>query len=237
MLSDAIIESILQRAPSLCIGVLGDLFLDRYLEIDESLNEPSLETGLTAFQVVGIRSQAGAAGTVINNLASLGVGRIFPIAIIGDDGEGFELRRALAALPAVDPNCVISLGGRRTPTYTKPILRSRGGPVRELNRLDIKNRDRTPPDAEKAILHSLDTLWLALDALIVVDQVSEEDCGVVTGPARQRLAALAERDRNKFVLADSRERIQLFRHVCIKPNEREGQNLFQLAVQSGRCAF
>src|SRR5262245_37427632 len=37
MLTDGLIESILTRLPSLRIGVLGDLFLDRYLDIDGAL--------------------------------------------------------------------------------------------------------------------------------------------------------------------------------------------------------
>ena len=34
MLTDDRVEFILGRIPSLTIGVLGDLFLDRYLDID-----------------------------------------------------------------------------------------------------------------------------------------------------------------------------------------------------------
>ncbi len=48
-----------------------------------------------------IRAQPGAAGTILNNLVALGVGRIVPVGFCGDDGEGFELRRGLAALPCV----------------------------------------------------------------------------------------------------------------------------------------
>src|SRR6266446_10012404 len=100
MLDTSLLERILTTLPRLRIGVLGDLFLDRYLDIDALLTEASLETGLDAYQVVGIRASAGAAGTVVNNLAALGVGTILPISVIGDDGEGLELRRALHQLPA-----------------------------------------------------------------------------------------------------------------------------------------
>ena len=64
MLTDDRVEFILSRLPLLTIGVLGDLFLDRYLDIDASLTEPSVETGLDAYQVVRVRSIPGAAGTV-----------------------------------------------------------------------------------------------------------------------------------------------------------------------------
>src|SRR5260370_2571812 len=128
MLSDALIEQILSRLPQVGIGVLGDLFLDRYLDIDSRLTEPSLETGLDAYQVVRVRSQPGAAGTVINNLAALGVGRIVPVAVIGDDGEGYELRQGLAKMPAVDQTHILAWDARRTPTYTKPMPEAPGAP-------------------------------------------------------------------------------------------------------------
>src|SRR5882762_7787307 len=132
MLTTTVIETILARLPSLTIGVLGDLFLDRYLDLDAALTEPSVETGLDAYQVVKVRSYPGAAGTVINNLVALGVGQVHPIAVIGDDGEGYELRQALARLAGVDGSAVFAGTARRTPTYTKPMLCERDRQPREL---------------------------------------------------------------------------------------------------------
>jgi bifunctional ADP-heptose synthase (sugar kinase/adenylyltransferase) len=216
MLTTQLIEHILTTVPHRTVGLLGDLFLDRYLDIDPARDEPSVETGLTAYQVVRVRSYPGALGTVLNNLSALGVGRIRPIAVIGDDGEGYELRQALERTPGVEPGGLVVRPDRRTPTYTKPMRGSE-----ELNRLDIKNRTPTPADAEDRVLQLLDEAWPTLDALIVLDQVSEEDCGVVTKRVRDRLSQLGERDLGKFVLADSRERIEFFRNVCVKPNESE----------------
>src|SRR5690349_9390534 len=67
-LTEAALEHILRTLPRLSIGVLGDLFLDRYLDIDAELTEPSIETGLDAYQVMSVRAYPGAAGTVLNNL-------------------------------------------------------------------------------------------------------------------------------------------------------------------------
>src|SRR3954467_8417939 len=117
MLSEPLIERILQRLPALRIGVLGDLFLDRYLDIDAALTEPSIETGLDAYQVARVRSYPGAAGTVINNLVAMGVGTVQPIAVLGDDGEGYELRQALERLTPVDCSAIFADPARRTPTY------------------------------------------------------------------------------------------------------------------------
>ncbi|MBI2805681.1 MAG: carbohydrate kinase [Planctomycetes bacterium] len=221
MLSLRVLEQILASIPNRTIGVLGDLFLDRYLDLDASLTEPSIETGLDAYQVVGVRSLPGAAGTVINNLVALGVGRVVPITMIGADGEGFELRQALERMPAVVLSNIATTLERRTPTYTKPMLNSTGESPRELNRLDIKNRQPLPRDVETKILEMLSSTWPALDALLVLDQVSEPECGVVTARVRGRLADLAAARPDKIVIVDSRERIGLFRNAILKPNERE----------------
>ena len=94
-------HAIANRYPRLRIGVAGDFFLDRYLHIDPAKAETSIETGLPVYNVVEVRSQPGAAGTILNNLVALGVGEIHAIGFCGDDGEGYELRRALEAQPGV----------------------------------------------------------------------------------------------------------------------------------------
>jgi bifunctional ADP-heptose synthase (sugar kinase/adenylyltransferase) len=221
MLTNSGLENILAGIPHLALGVLGDLFLDRYLDLDAALTEPSLETGLDAYQVVCVRSNPGAAGTVINNLAALGVQRIYPIAMIGDDGEGYELRRALHDLRVVADSWILSTEGRRTPTYTKPLLHQTGRPPRELNRLDIKNRTALPAAVQDWLVSALTEVWPRVDALLVLDQVSEADCGVVTARVRERLAELGEANPGKLILVDSRERISLFRSVWLKPNQTE----------------
>lgn len=220
-LTGDLVEHILGRIPSLTIGVLGDLFLDRYLDLDAALTEPSIETGLDAYQVVRVRSYPGAAGTVMNNLVALGVGRVCPVAVIGDDGEGYELRQALGAQRVIDLDHVFATGERRTPTYTKPLLCEGDKPPRELNRLDIKNRRPLAENLQQQVLRGLHEVWAKSDALVVLDQVSEPDCGVVTTRVRDRVAELGDARPDKLILADSRARIGLFRNVCVKPNEAE----------------
>jgi bifunctional ADP-heptose synthase (sugar kinase/adenylyltransferase) len=232
-LSQQAIEHILATVRHLTIGVLGDLFLDRYLDLDASLTEPSLETGLDAYQVVRVRACPGAAGTVVNNLVALGVGRVMPLGVIGDDGEGYELRQALGAMPGVEMSAVFTWPGRRTPTYTKPMLHESGRPARELNRLDIHNRTPLPAEADQCLLELLasaadrrqtpaasHSAAHGLEGLVVLDQVSQPECGVVTTPVREMVAELGRQGRFP-ILADSRERIGLFDGVCLKPNHHE----------------
>jgi rfaE bifunctional protein kinase chain/domain len=221
MLSDRDLELILSRIPGLTIGVLGDLFLDRYLDIDDALTEPSLETGLDAYQVVRVRAYPGAGGTVVNNLVALGVKRVCVISVIGDDGEGYELLRALDQLHVVDRTGILQDSTRRTPTYTKPMLQKVGQHTKELNRLDIKNRSRLSAQAEEQVQTALDRAWKEIDAIVVSDQVSDADCGVITTRARTHLTELGNGEPGKVILADSRERIGQFRSVWLKPNLRE----------------
>jgi rfaE bifunctional protein kinase chain/domain len=220
MLTEELIRQILNRLPDCSIGVVGDFFLDKYLDIDGRLTEKSVETDLDAYQVVRVRTSPGAGGTVTNNLAALGVGRIYALTLIGEDGEGFELRRELS-LRGIDMKYVIDAKDRFTPTYTKPLLRDGAGQLRELNRLDIKNRRPVTDRLVKELGKSLIDMVHQCDAVIVADQVSEPNCGVVTDELREQLARLGERYPNKAFLADSRERIGQFRNVITKPNRSE----------------
>ena len=54
------LRNLLDSLPALRVGVIGDFFLDAYFDCDPSLDEVSLETGKTCYQVVRQRRQAGA---------------------------------------------------------------------------------------------------------------------------------------------------------------------------------
>src|SRR5262245_33441139 len=149
MLSAGRIEDILAKLPKLTIGVVGDLFLDQYLHINARLTEPSIETGLDAYQVVDVVNSPGAAGTVLNNLVALGVGQVKVLSFIGMDGRGFDVKLELNRR-GIDLSYLMETPDRWTPTYTKPMLRM-SADAKELNRLDIKNRTPTPPVVEEHI--------------------------------------------------------------------------------------
>ena len=108
------LDFILDRFPSLTILVVGDFFLDKYLWIERALGEASLETGLEAHQVVEVRCCPGAAGTVTSNLRAMGVA-VAALGVMGDDGERYELARALRAT-GVDVSALMERRDRFTPT-------------------------------------------------------------------------------------------------------------------------
>src|SRR5882672_1917476 len=151
MLDEAKLKQILDALPKLSIAVVGDLFLDKYLDLNSDLTETSVETGLDAYQIAGVRCYPGAGGTVLNNLRTLGVGTLHAVSTIGDDGEGYELLRALCDRQ-VSTDAVVIRSDRMTPTYTKPMLSQPQGLARELNRLDIKNRSAAPADQDQQVI-------------------------------------------------------------------------------------
>lgn len=215
------LEELTRRFGDLRIAVVGDYFLDKYLVIDPALQETSLETGRPAHQVVEIRSSPGAAGTVMNNLSALGIGRLEAVGVTGDDGSGYELRKALAA-QRVGLNGLIVSPDRFTPTYTKP-MRREGGVETETERLDIKNRRPLPTDLEDRVLLYVQDLVERerFHAVMIADQVQEPNCGVITERVREELQRLAARFPETVFFADSRVRIGLFRGVMVKPNRLE----------------
>jgi rfaE bifunctional protein kinase chain/domain len=209
-------RALTNRYRQLRIAVAGDFCLDRYLEIDPARKEVSIETGLPVHNVVRVRSQPGGAGTILNNLAALGVAEIFPVGFAGDDGEGFELKRALASLTGVRAEAFFLSAERRTFTYAKPLLISTGRPPRELNRLDFKNWSPTP-----AGLQALRALAGKVDALIVLDQVDVPETGVITRRMLQAIRAIRRKRPDLLVMADSRRSLQGYPDVCLKMNRAE----------------
>ncbi len=202
------------------IAVMGDFFLDKYLDVDASLAELSIETGLTAHQVVSVRRSPGAAGTVVCNLAALGCGALQAIGFTGDDGEAYELRKELARLGCATQHlhCAPDL---HTPVYLKPRDVHSDTLEGEHSRYDTKNRRAIPSALESLLIDSLKQVLADVDAVILLDQVEERDCGAITGRVRQAIAVLAEQYPSTVFWADSRRRIREFSRVMIKPNQFE----------------
>ena len=203
------------------IAVLGDVCLDRYLEIDPSRQEISIETGLAVHNVVNVRSQPGGAGTIINNLSALGVAEIWPVAFAGIDGEGFELVQALRRVPGVKTDYFLQTPLRRTFTYTKPLLMSSGRPPEELSRLDHKNWTPTPVEVGEAMMQAIRDLAGKADALILLDQVDEAGTGVITPEILSGLGEEIRKRPARLLLADSRHGFAGYPPMTFKMNRHE----------------
>lgn len=214
-------RQITARYASLCVAVVGDFCLDRYLEIDSSRRERSIETGLPVHNVERVRAQPGGAGTILNNLAALGVGRIVPVGFCGDDGEGYELRRGLARLPGVSLDHFATTTERKTFTYCKPLVVEPGKEPVELNRLDTKNWTPTPASLTGRLAESLRSVAGELDALIVLEQVDQAETGVVTADLLRLIGELAAARPTWPILADSRRGLAGWPGLSFKMNAAE----------------
>ena len=225
-LTDNRLHELTERFASRRIAVLGDFFLDKYLDVNPSLVETSVETGKSAHQVVDVRCSPGAAGTVVSNLAALGAAELHAVGFTGDDGEGYELRRGLEAL-GCETDRLIRSDVFRTPTYLKPRSTLIGGLSGEHSRYDTKNREAVPPDLRKVIIEGLDFLLPHVDGVIVLDQVGEVDGGVVSEQIRDVVITRARQHGQVIFWVDSRVRLHEFRGVMLKSNEYEVVGLRQ----------
>lgn len=226
-------KSISERYAGLRVAVIGDFCLDRYLEIDPAKAEVSIETGLAVHNVIRVRAQPGGAGTIVNNLCALGAGEIHPVGIAGEDGEGWELRRALQNLPGVHMEHFISTPLRQTFTYTKPIQSAPGKSPVELNRFDFKNWTPTPASLENRLCESIRALKKQnhVDAMILLEQVDAAQTGVLTRGLLAQIYELTKAKPQRIIVADSRRGLQDFPPFIFKMNAAELARLLNMEVQ------
>lgn len=199
--------------------VAGDICLDRWCTYDPEVSEPSRETGIPRVGIVATEVTPGAGGTVANNLAALGTGRISVLGVIGEDGFGFELSRALAER-GISSELLVRTPSIQTFTYTKLINRATG--LEDRPRADFINTTPLETGVERLILDRLQAAIDAFDVILISDQ-AETGGGVITPAVRDLLADLAPNYPDKIFWADSRTRIDLFRQVIVKPNRQEAE--------------
>ena len=211
------------KYPALRIAVVGDFCLDRYLEIDPSKEEISIETNLPVHNVVNVRSQPGGAGTILNNLVALGIGEIHPVGFCGTDGEGFELQRALRAKGScVHLQHFFATDARHTFTYCKPLVLHPGKPPVELNRFDSKNWTPTPALLQERLVDAVANLTAGkVDAMILLDQVDVPETGVITRALLKAISCITQKQPDMWILADSRRGLREYPSVCFKMNRAE----------------
>jgi rfaE bifunctional protein kinase chain/domain len=167
--------------------------------------------------VVSTEVTAGAAGTIANNLAALGAGRVAVLGLAGEDGFGWELDRALRAR-GIDADLLIRSSEVPTFTYTKLINVLTED--EDLPRIDFIHTRDISPELESRVIGLFHRVALDFDVIIVSDQAETAAGGVVTARLREALTPVAEK---KIVWVDSRMRPEHFRKVILKPNQDEAE--------------
>ena len=222
LISEARLETILNQFQDQRILVVGDFYLDAYWYIDKIRSTLSLETPWHTNPVVEQRYSPGAAGTVTNNLKALGVGTVYTLGVMGEDGFGGTLLECLQTNGCLT-DFMIQVPDWVTPTYLKPIHRGYEGVETEGPRFDIENRSVMDERVETAVIDALRNCVPLVDGVIVGDQMPVENLGVVTNRVRKEICALGAAFPDKIFFADSRTRIGQYRNVIIKPNRFEAK--------------
>ena len=216
------LQTILSGLKDVRILVIGDFYLDAYWYIDKTRSTLSLETPWHTNPVVDQQYCPGAAGTVTNNLKALGVGTVYTVGVIGEDGFGQTLLNRLNESGCIT-DYMITTQNCVTPTYLKPIHRGYENIENEGARFDIENRMPMSEKVEKEILNAFYECIPNVHGIIIGDQMPHENYGVITEHVREELCKVATSYPEKIFLADSRKRIGKYRNVIIKPNRFEAQ--------------
>ncbi len=212
------VEEILAAFPRTSALVVGDICLDRWCTYDPAASEPSRETGISRIAVVETEVTPGAGGTVANNLAALGIGRVAVLGATGEDGFGYELRGALEARK-ISHELLVGSPQIATFTYTKLLNRESG--EEDQPRVDFIRTEPLPEAVETEAIERLRANASRYDIVFVSDQAETGAGGVVTARVREALCEMARAQAGKIVWVDSRLRSHLFRNVILKPNEAE----------------
>jgi rfaE bifunctional protein kinase chain/domain len=213
------LKEILSNFADCKVAVLGDFFLDLYIQLERPLSEFSLETHKEAFQAVNWHGQPGAAGVVTNNLVSLGA-QTAAIGYSGLDGNGYTLRQALSER-SVNLDFFIESPERFTPTYTKPMMREVDGTNVELNRIDLISRTLNPETLNTALAENIHRAIEAYDGILVVEQVSMDGCGTLSPLLRETLSEISISHPGKPVMIDSRHFASAYQNISLKMNLSE----------------
>ena len=210
------LEALLRDIRRVRIGVIGDFCLDVYWELDSSLSEMSIETGLPTRAVRLQRYSLGGAGNVANNLVAMGVGKVSAFGLLGDDPLGREMLRLLQSACVDTRGVVVSAHDWATPVYIKPIEAGT-----EQGRIDFGGANQMDSAATASLLEALTAELGDLDLVIVNQQLPH---GIHTEDLRRGLCALIGRSSVPFIV-DSRTFSDSFDGAIRKLNDREALRL------------
>jgi len=209
------LEMIFDAISSVKICLIGDVCLDAYWHADMKRSSLSRETPHYPLPVISETYSLGGAGNVAAAIVALQPANLLPLSVIGKDWRGLLLKQCFTELN-ISTTMLYESDRRITPAYCKPIRHGISNVVYEDPRIDFENFLPLDLKEEETLLTTLERLVDEVDMIVVSDQATP---GVITENVRLLLAKLGQ--MGKKIVVDSRERIDLFQDVIIKPNEVE----------------
>jgi bifunctional ADP-heptose synthase (sugar kinase/adenylyltransferase) len=91
----------------------------------------------------------------------------------------------------------------------------------ELNRLDVRTRQPLTEAITAELCRRVERVFRTSDGLIVLDQLVDENCGVVNSAVRDTLVRLAAEVPHKLIFIDSRRFLGRFAAGTLKGNKSE----------------
>ncbi len=206
----------LEAFSKLRVLVVGDLFLDEYIEGE--MFEISKEGPIPVVRLESRVRAAGAAGNLASSIRNLGAA-VSVVGVVGRDGNGDELVGELRD-KGIDTEGIIVDENKPTLTYSKIRARVENAPSREILRLDVLPDGPLPSDIENDMLLRVQHRVGEVDGVIVLDQIDH----LITARLLDELPAWT-RAHGAFLQGSSRDRLAAFRDFdLVIPNDVEARD-------------
>ena len=217
MLTKSQLTGLLDALTSVRVAVIGDFCLDVYWTLDDAASERSVETGLTTRPVRRQHYSLGGAGTVVNNLLAMGVGRVAAFGVLGEDPFGHESRRLMEVGGVAGSGMLTQANDWDTPAYIKPLREAR-----EENRLDFGNFNKLQDEVGTALVAALAARLPEFDAVIVNQQIL---AGIHTPHVQTMLQSLFLAHPARIFVYDARHLAGAYHGCFLKANDLEATTL------------
>jgi rfaE bifunctional protein kinase chain/domain len=197
----------------LSVLVVGDLFLDEYIESE--MFEISKEGPIPVIRFLSKTQVAGAAGNLASTIRGLGA-EVSMVALVGRDPNGQVLLDQLRE-KGLRTTGVLVDPRQATLTYTKIRARVPACPSKEILRMDVLPDGPLGREREDRVLTAIEKEIRRVDGVVVLDQIHH----LITDRVLREIPRLA-RARGIPVQGSSRSRIGSFRGFdLITPNDAE----------------
>ncbi len=213
--------------PKIAALVVGDVALERRCTYDPEMREASRETGIPRIGVVSTSLRPCGGGEVANHMVALNAYRIGMLGVVGDDGYGMELSRALEA---GDISTEMMVKGAQVTTFARTRFINAQTGIEDLPRVDSVAMRPFPEEVERKLLTRLESAVGGYDVIVVIDEIETEGCGAITPAMRRLLRDVANRYSEKVFWASSRHHAEHFRKLImmldIEQAEETSRRLF-----------
>lgn len=201
------------------ILVVGDLMIDHYLW--GGCERISPEAPVQVVDIFRETTVLGGAGNVVNNLVTLGA--VVRVAgVVGDDGNGEELRSMLRDIGA-DEKALVVQTGRRTSKKSRVIASNQ-----QILRYDKESKESISSESERILLLKIAEAVETSDIVILSDYGK----GVITEAVAQGVI-VAARGAGKKVLVDpkGRDYAKYRGATLLTPNKKEAIEATGIVIQ------